>query len=226
MGEPKKKASRKQRGHVPRAKLFLERLLYAINETCERIGWEWSVERKTISFCKSVAWLPTSKGDGFKISVEIYFDLETKGRMFRYVIVDGFFTPAYLKASNRIEAEAFLDALVEKIVAQTHRWVKEHPEDSQRIDYLLDRTKNDKPAPKRTPDVVKQTNEVKQALNRELDRESRRAVVRKANELRLADPKRQWKEIAKELDLPERTLREWRHNPHYQIKREAANSGE
>ena len=50
----------------------------------------------------------------------------------------------------------------------------------------------------------------------ENDIEHRRQIVAKANKLRTQNPSLKWKIIAKELDVPERTLRDWRHNPRYQ----------
>jgi hypothetical protein len=44
------------------------------------------------------------------------------------------------------------------------------------------------------------------------EREHRGAVVRLAQELKEANPRMTWKEIAKSFDdMPERTLRDWRH---------------
>lgn len=45
----------------------------------------------------------------------------------------------------------------------------------------------------------------------------RRKIVRKANEIyRTRKPRPKWVAIADELEVPERTLRDWRHNPVYQ----------
>ena len=44
----------------------------------------------------------------------------------------------------------------------------------------------------------------------------RKKIVKDANRIfRASNPKKTWKEIAYELDIPERTLRDWRHNPLY-----------
>lgn len=44
----------------------------------------------------------------------------------------------------------------------------------------------------------------------------RKRIVKEAIRLfNQADPKKTWKQIAYELDIPERTLRDWRHNPQY-----------
>jgi hypothetical protein len=46
----------------------------------------------------------------------------------------------------------------------------------------------------------------------------RRKIVAKAEKMRKRYPAMTWKAIAdhKEIDTPERTLRDWRHNPTYQ----------
>lgn len=44
---------------------------------------------------------------------------------------------------------------------------------------------------------------------------SRRKRVREAKKRKKESPQMLWKQIAKDLDLPERTLRDWRHNPLY-----------
>lgn len=43
----------------------------------------------------------------------------------------------------------------------------------------------------------------------------RKNIVNKAEEMRSNTPGIKWKAIALELDVPERTLRDWRHNPTY-----------
>lgn len=40
----------------------------------------------------------------------------------------------------------------------------------------------------------------------------RQEIVKQAEQLKASDPRKKWKEIAYELDIPERTLRDWRHN--------------
>jgi hypothetical protein len=40
----------------------------------------------------------------------------------------------------------------------------------------------------------------------------RRQKVKEAEGMRKKDPQRPWKDIARELGIPERTLRDWRHN--------------
>lgn len=48
------------------------------------------------------------------------------------------------------------------------------------------------------------------------DIEHRKNIVLQARVLRAENPYKLWAEIANELDIPERTLRDWRHNPLYQ----------
>ena len=43
----------------------------------------------------------------------------------------------------------------------------------------------------------------------------RKKKVKEAAEIKKQDPSKYWKEIALEVDVPERTLRDWRHNPVY-----------
>lgn len=44
----------------------------------------------------------------------------------------------------------------------------------------------------------------------------RKKIVKEAKRIfKESDPKKTWKQIAYELDIPERTLRDWRHNPQY-----------
>jgi hypothetical protein len=44
----------------------------------------------------------------------------------------------------------------------------------------------------------------------------RKKIVKDAERIfRESNPKKTWKQIAYELDIPERTLRDWRHNPQY-----------
>ena len=43
----------------------------------------------------------------------------------------------------------------------------------------------------------------------------RRKIVRDAIKRKQESPLKTWKEVARELDIPERTLRDWRHNPIY-----------
>lgn len=53
---------------------------------------------------------------------------------------------------------------------------------------------------------------------RDLDEDEvnrRKEVVRKAEEIRKENPKLLWTKIAEDMDIPERTLRDWRHNPRY-----------
>lgn len=40
----------------------------------------------------------------------------------------------------------------------------------------------------------------------------RHEIVEKANKIRSDNPLKTWREIAREIDKPERTLRDWRHN--------------
>ncbi len=44
----------------------------------------------------------------------------------------------------------------------------------------------------------------------------RRGIVQSANQMRKETPGRGWVSIARDLGIPERTLRDWRHNPTYQ----------
>lgn len=46
--------------------------------------------------------------------------------------------------------------------------------------------------------------------------EGRKLKVKEANQMRIANPRLTWKEIAKSLQMPERTLREWRKDKRYQ----------
>ncbi len=45
--------------------------------------------------------------------------------------------------------------------------------------------------------------------------ERHRKIVQKASRMLKEDPDKTWKEIAAELHIPERTLRDWRRNPDY-----------
>jgi len=72
--------------------------------------------------------------------------------------------------------------------------------------YLLEKEnfKSEKPKQKGryrlTPDEIKR----------------RKKIVKEAERIfKSSDPKKTWKQIANELDIPERTLRDWRHNPQY-----------
>ena len=49
-------------------------------------------------------------------------------------------------------------------------------------------------------------------LTRE-DIKKRKEIVKDANERKKNNPRKTWKEIASEMDIPERTLRDYRHNP-------------
>ncbi len=44
----------------------------------------------------------------------------------------------------------------------------------------------------------------------------RRGIVAAANQWRQANPRMTWRQIAQNIGEPERTLRDWRHNPLYQ----------
>lgn len=192
---------------------LMEYLKYAVHLTCRRLGWDWSVQRETETFCKIHASLQSASMD--TNILEIYFDIETDNRLFRYSLVSMF---GYDKQpiSRHTEAEAFVDALVQSVGNQLKDWLQIHPEDTNKVNRLVGRAPGEKPKPEQPTEVIRQTQNLKENLNRELERESRRKLVARANEMRLADPKRPWADIAKELDLPERTLRDWRHNPHYQ----------
>jgi hypothetical protein len=45
--------------------------------------------------------------------------------------------------------------------------------------------------------------------------DNRRKIRKKAEKIKRKNPEKYWKEIANELEIPERTLRDWRHNPIY-----------
>ena len=199
---------------------LIKYMKYAIHLTCRRTGWDWAVSRETDSFSKLETILLSDKGDWI-VSVDFYFDLKTRGKLFRYhIAVNEFNTLAFMREGYVVEARAFLDAAVDEIARQLKAWLELHPEDRDKIAFLAgagkySESKKERAHP-RTSNIEAQTEEVGYSLNRALEAEQRKKMVAEAIRLRNESPRMAWKEIAKTLDIPERTLREWRHNPHYQ----------
>jgi hypothetical protein len=172
---------------------LLDYLQLAVHRTCRRMGWDWSIERETETFCKCCAWLPHHDREGAWVRTDVFLDAEAKNPLTKIHTHSGRSQEAEILAALgdsdyfykiKVEGEVFTKALKSECV----RLVKEWKQAQMGRGDLT------------TPEI-----------------NYRREKVRRANQIKEQDPPKTWKEIAKdkEIDLPERTLRDWRHNPLY-----------
>ncbi len=169
-----------------------ESLKFAVHRTCQRLGWEWVLERQTQTFCKMKVWLPTEEGKVSNVQIDIYLDADAKNPLAKTLPHLGVGSEDQMMARltgydpiphRKAESDVFVKALKLEITRTTKEWKQTQMGRGKLTD----------------PEI-----------------KHRRDVVARAEQLTADDPQKTWKQIALDLDLPERTLREWRHNTTYQ----------
>ena len=177
---------------------LLDYLLQVIDQTCRRMGWVGISERNSDTFCKVTAWRAASDDP----EVIVFLDADTQSPSVKTVV---------LPFANEDLLVALGNKLIPSIKTERELFAKAIEAGCTRtFKHLGIQTKEDDAGQSRN-DKDPLTEEEK--AKRDADRKE---IVRQANKLRIEDPQKTWKAISREIGIPERTLRDWRHNPKYQ----------
>lgn len=96
-------------------------LVFAVFQTCKRLGWDMGVTRQSETFRKIETWLPTESGLSYICGVDVILDVKNPKQPYRRTAVDG---NQYLaiNQAGRQEAQAFIDALDLEIKHMLEEW--------------------------------------------------------------------------------------------------------